>query len=152
MPVRLLYTAAAGFESAHRLPNVPAGHQCGRIHGHRFEVILHANLDLGARDIGVDYDHIDECWAPIHALLDHACLNDIPGLENPTSELLAGWTWERLKPTIPELSWVTMYETANSGAAIAATRSDRPLPDTRLRSHLFLGRRGDGTADLNHGL
>lgn len=104
------------FESAHRLPNVPADHKCGRMHGHGFEVILHANIDLGARDIGVDYDHIDACWAPIHASLDHACLNDIAGLENPTSELLASWIWKRLKPTLAELSWVTVYETASSGA------------------------------------
>ena len=55
------------FESAHRLPNVPAGHKCGRMHGHGFEVILHANVDLGTRDIGVDYDHLDACWAPIRA-------------------------------------------------------------------------------------
>ena len=104
------------FESAHRLPNVPAGHKCGQMHGHGFEVILHANIDLGARDVGVDYDHIDECWLPIHAALDHACLNDIPGLENPTSERLASWIWKRLKFALPELSWVTVYETASSGA------------------------------------
>ena len=102
------------FAAAHRLPNVPPGHKCGRMHGHSFEVILHATIHLGARDIGLDYDHIDECWAPIHAALDHACLNDIPGLENPTSELLASWVWERLK--LPELSWVTVYETTSSGA------------------------------------
>ena len=85
------------------LPNVPADHKCGRMHGHGFEVILHASIDLGARDIGVDYDHIDACWAPIHALLDHACLNDIAELENPTSELLASWIWKRLKATLAEL-------------------------------------------------
>ena len=103
------------FESAHQLPNVAPGHPCGRMHGHGFEVILHANQNLGDQDMGVDYDHLDEVWAPIHAQLDHACLNDIPGLENPTSEMLAAWIWQRLKPTVPELSWVTVYETVTAG-------------------------------------
>ncbi len=104
------------FESAHRLPNVPKEHKCGRMHGHGFEVILHANVNLGSRDFGVDYDHLDQCWAPIHADLHHACLNDVPGLENPTSELIGSWIWNRLKPELPELSWVTVYETASCGA------------------------------------
>ncbi len=79
------------------------------MHGHGFEVILHANIELGKRDLGVDYDHLDECWAPIHAEVHQACLNDMPGLENPTSELIGSWIWNRLKPTLPELSWVTVY-------------------------------------------
>lgn len=103
------------FESAHRLPNVPDGHQCGRMHGHGFEVILHANQSLGTRDMGVDYDHLDACWEPIHTELDYACLNDIPGLENPTSETLAAWIWRRLKPVLHQLSWVTVYETVTAG-------------------------------------
>ena len=82
------------FEAAHQLPNVPAGHPCGWMHGHGFEVILHADQDLGARAMGVDYDHLDALWAPLHAHLDHACLNDLPGLENPTSEMLSSWIWE----------------------------------------------------------
>ena len=104
------------FESAHQLPNVPAGHKCGRMHGHGFEVILHADMELAGRDIGVDYDRIDALWAPLQQQLDHACLNDLPGLENPTSELISSWIWQRLKPQLPELSWVTVYETASSGA------------------------------------
>ena len=104
------------FESAHRLPNVRAGHKCGRMHGHGFEVIVHADMDLTEREIGVDYDRIDALWAPLHAQLDHVCLNDVPGLENPTSELVSSWIWQRLKPQLPELSWITVYETASSGA------------------------------------
>ncbi|MBA4176563.1 MAG: 6-pyruvoyl tetrahydropterin synthase [Leptothrix sp. (in: Bacteria)] len=104
------------FQSAHRLPNVPAGHQCGRMHGHGFEVILHANQALGDGDMAIDYDQLDALWAPFHELLDHACLNDLPGLHNPTSELLASWLWQRLKPRLPALSWVTVYETGSCGA------------------------------------
>lgn len=104
------------FEAAHWLPNVPPGHQCGRLHGHGFEVILHANQELRARDLGVDYDHLDACWAPLQAQLHLRCLNDLPGLENPTAELLAKWIWDRLRPRLPELSWVSCYETGSSGA------------------------------------
>ena len=104
------------FESAHRLPNVPVGHKCGRMHGHGFEVILHADMDLADRQIGIDYERIDALWAPLCEELDHACLNDIAGLENPTSELISSWIWARLKPQMAELSWVTVYETATSGA------------------------------------
>lgn len=104
------------FQSAHQLPNVPAGHKCGRMHGHGFEVILHANQNLASRQIGIDYDYMDSLWAPIFEELDHACLNDITGLENPTSEVISAWIWAQLKPQLPELSWVTVYETASCGA------------------------------------
>ena len=103
------------FESAHRLPNVPAGHPCGRMHGHGFEVILHAHQDLDGQDMGIDFDRLAALWTPLHEALHQVCLNDIPGLENPTSELLARWIWERLKPELSALSWVTVYETATAG-------------------------------------
>lgn len=104
------------FESAHQLPNVAQGHKCGRMHGHGFEVILHADQDLGQADTGIDYDHLDALWAPVFAELHCRCLNDIPGLENPTSEMISSWIWQRLKPQLPELSWVTVFETASCGA------------------------------------
>jgi 6-pyruvoyltetrahydropterin/6-carboxytetrahydropterin synthase len=131
------------FQSAHRLPNVPPGHQCGRMHGHGFEVILHANQDLGKRDLGIDYDRLDALWAPIHAELDHACLNDIPGLENPTSELISSWIWRRLKPRLPELSWVTVYETASCGAHFDGTHY-RIWKEMTLDSALQLRRAPEG--------
>ncbi|HRD66690.1 MAG TPA: 6-carboxytetrahydropterin synthase [Candidatus Competibacter sp.] len=103
------------FEAAHRLPNVPAGHPCGRMHGHGFEVILHADQNLQGRDLGVDFDQLSELWMPLHGELHHACLNDLPGLDNPTSERLAAWLWRRLQPEFPPLSWITVYETATAG-------------------------------------
>lgn len=103
-------------QSAHYLPHVPVGHKCGRMHGHGFEVILHANQSLGNRSHGIDYDYLDNIWAPIHFELDHVCLNDVPGLENPTSEMISSWLWHRLKPELPSLSWVTVYETGQCGA------------------------------------
>lgn len=132
------------FQSAHRLPNVPLGHKCGRMHGHGFEVILHANQDLGSRDLSIDYDHLDELWAPLHMELNYACLNDIPGLHNPTSEVLSSWIWERLKPELPELSWITVYETGSCGANFDGSRY-RIWKELTLDSALQLRRAPDGS-------
>jgi len=124
-------------QSAHRLPNVPPGHKCGRMHGHGFEVILHVQGELGDRALAMDYDAIDPHWAPLQALLDHACLNDIPGLEIPTSEMFAAWLWQRLKPGLPELRWVTVYETAQCGANYDG-KNFRIWKETTLDSALVL--------------
>ena len=104
------------FQAAHRLPHVPVGHKCGRLHGHGFEVVIYANQDLAGADLSIDYDHLDQLWAPIAAQVNYRCLNEVPGLENPTSEMISSWLWERLKPALPALSWVTVYETASCGA------------------------------------
>lgn len=125
------------FQSAHKLPNVPFGHKCGRLHGHGFEVILHANQDAGGRDLTIDYDHLDEIWAPFHYMLNHKYLNAIEGLANPTSEVIAGWLWARLKPVLPELSWVTVYETGSCGANFNG-RDYRIWKELTLDSALFL--------------
>ncbi len=101
-------------EAAHRLPNVASGHKCGRMHGHGFAITLHALA--GAGKALTDCALLDQHWAPLHEQLHYACLNDIPGLENPTSEWLAHWIWERLRSQLPALSSVTVRETASSGA------------------------------------
>jgi 6-pyruvoyltetrahydropterin/6-carboxytetrahydropterin synthase len=101
------------FESAHRLPRVAPGHKCGRMHGHGFAVVLHAQA--------ADPRGLDALWAPLQRQLHHACLNDIPGLENPTSELLASWIWAQLRPGLPALRWVTVFETATCGAHFDGT-------------------------------
>jgi 6-pyruvoyltetrahydropterin/6-carboxytetrahydropterin synthase len=103
------------FEAAHKLPNVPEGHQCGRMHGHSFEVILHANQQIDTKDMAVDFDTLIARWQPLHDELQHSCLNEIKGLENPTSEVLATWVWNRIKPELSELSWVTVFETVTAG-------------------------------------
>ena len=102
------------FEAAHRLPNVAAGHKCGRMHGHGFAVTLHAQAS--AAKTPIDCALLDQIWAPLQQQLHCACLNDVPGLENPTSEWLAHWIWERVRPQLPALCSVTVRETASSGA------------------------------------
>src|SRR5690606_327965 len=82
-------------QAAHRLPHVPPGHKCGRLHGHGFEVIVHINKDLGGADVSVEYEHIDRLWESISTQVNYRCLNDVAGLENPTSEMISSWIWAR---------------------------------------------------------
>jgi 6-pyruvoyltetrahydropterin/6-carboxytetrahydropterin synthase len=103
------------FEAAHRLPHVPPGHKCARLHGHSFKVEVAITGPVNDHTGWfIDYGHLFEAWAPIHALIDHNYLNDVPGLENPTSELLAKWLWDRLLPAFPSLTRVTVFETCDA--------------------------------------
>ena len=104
------------FESAHRLPNVYEGHKCGRLHGHSFKGTIYVDGDVG-EETGwvIDYSEMKEIFQPIYDQLDHHYLNDIAGLENPTSEVLARWIWNKLKPDMPNLSRVVINETCTSG-------------------------------------
>ena len=105
------------FEAAHRLPNVPEGHKCGRLHGHSFRVDLHVSGLVGATTGWViDFADIKVAFKPILKKLDHNYLNDIEGLENPTSEVVGKWIWQQLKPKLPELSKVVLHETCTAGA------------------------------------
>lgn len=104
------------FEAAHRLPNVPAGHKCARLHGHSFNVAVHVAGPVGV-DTGwvIDFADIAAALKPIIDQLDHYYLNEIPGLENPTSENLARWIWQRIRPALPLLSRIVVKETCTSG-------------------------------------
>ncbi|HGS8136264.1 TPA: 6-carboxytetrahydropterin synthase QueD [Pseudomonas aeruginosa] len=104
------------FESAHRLPHVPEGHKCGRLHGHSFRVAIHIEGEVDPHTGWIrDFAEIKAIFKPIYEQLDHNYLNDIPGLENPTSENLCRWIWQQLKPLLPELSKVRVHETCISG-------------------------------------
>lgn len=104
------------FEAAHRLPNVPAGHKCARLHGHSYRVEVHVRGEVDAT-MGwvVDFAELKDAFEPLRQKLDHYYLNEIEGLDNPTSENLARWIWQRLKPTLPMLSKVIVRETCTSG-------------------------------------
>ena len=103
-------------EAAHRLPHVPEGHKCARLHGHSFTVVLHVEGDVDPVTGWVmDFGDIKAAFKPLYDQLDHYYLNEIEGLENPTSENLARWIWVRLKPDLPELSQVVVQETCTSG-------------------------------------
>jgi 6-pyruvoyltetrahydropterin/6-carboxytetrahydropterin synthase len=105
-----------GFEAAHYLPNLPASHKCSRMHGHSFRVEVHAEGDMDENAGWVmDFAAIKACFEPLEEQLDHRLLNDIVGLENPTSENLARWIWRRLKPRLPGLSRLVVRETCSTG-------------------------------------
>lgn len=103
-------------EAAHRLPHVPEAHKCRRLHGHSFRIEVRVRGPVGAESGWVqDFADLTEAFDPLFRQLDHHYLNDVPGLENPTSENLARWVWERLRPKLPLLHEVTVHETCTSG-------------------------------------
>lgn len=103
------------FEAAHLLPMVPPGHKCRRLHGHsyRVDVLVRGPIDPATGWL-MDFGALKVAFADIDDQLDHRYLNDIPGLENPTSENLAVWIWDRLKPTLPGLAELKIHETCTS--------------------------------------
>jgi 6-pyruvoyltetrahydropterin/6-carboxytetrahydropterin synthase len=103
-------------EAAHLLPNVPEGHKCRRLHGHSFRIAVHVSGEPGA-DTGwvMDFAEISAAFQPLFDRLDHRYLNEVPGLENPTSEVLARWVWGHLVADLPGLSRVVVRETCTSG-------------------------------------
>ena len=110
MIVRL--SKSFSFEAAHWLPTFPEGHKCRRMHGHSFrvEVVVEGEVDETAGYL-VDYGDLADAMQPVLGALDHRCLNDIDGLENPTAEVLAGWVWQRLAGPLPLLAEIVVQET-----------------------------------------
>ncbi len=110
-------TQAFSFEAAHRLPNVPAIHRCHRMHGHSYRVELRiegpVNPETG---FVLDFFDIEAAVGPLLEQLDHHCLNEVDGLENPTAENIAVWIWTQIKPILPETAAVVVYETPNCWA------------------------------------
>jgi 6-pyruvoyltetrahydropterin/6-carboxytetrahydropterin synthase len=103
-------------EAAHWLPHVPAGHKCGRLHGHSFRIRIHVRGPVDPH-LGwvLDFAQVKAAFQAIEDQIDHRCLNDVDGLENPTSENLARWLWSRLLPALPALSQIVVQETCTAG-------------------------------------
>lgn len=112
------------FEAAHHLPRTPPGHKCGRLHGHSYRVEVHVRGTVDP-DSGwvMDFSEISAAFQPLHKQLDHYYLNEIEGLENPTSENLAEWIWDRLVSSLP-LSSVVVRETCTSGCIYTGNADD----------------------------
>jgi 6-pyruvoyltetrahydropterin/6-carboxytetrahydropterin synthase len=104
------------FEAAHYLPNLPESHKCRRMHGHSFRVKVYV-AGVVDEQFGwvMDFADLKESFRPLEQQLDHRLLNDIEGLENPTSENIARWIWRHLKPVLPGLSKLVVRETCTAG-------------------------------------
>jgi 6-pyruvoyltetrahydropterin/6-carboxytetrahydropterin synthase len=106
------------FEAAHRLPRVAENHRCYALHGHSYRVELRLEGPVESETgFVIDFFAIETAFRPVLTTLDHSYLNDIPGLDNPTAELIARWIWERIKPELPLLSAVVCYETPSCWAS-----------------------------------
>lgn len=105
-----------GFSAAHRLLCLPVDHKCHRLHGHSYRVQVRLQGEPDERGMVMDFDEIAKAWAPLHAMLDHHYLNDIEGLEMPTSEVLALWLVDALSDALPLLLSVRVYESTTSWA------------------------------------
>lgn len=111
------------FEAAHRLPNVPPTHRCFRMHGHSYRVELHLEGPVDPHTgFVVDFFDVESAFAPVLARLDHYCLNEVEGLENPTAEHIAIWIYDRVNPILPQLAAVVVFETPDSRAEYAGSQ------------------------------
>ena len=105
------------FDSAHFLPHVPDGHKCKEIHGHTYSLTVYLEGELEDKlDWVMDFADLKGVIDPIIKIIDHKLMNEIEGLENPTCEIIAVWLWNRIKPSIPQLTKVELHETPTSGA------------------------------------
>ncbi len=114
-PMHVRLVKSFGFEAAHWLPTFPQWHKCRRMHAHSFRVDVVVEGQV-SQDKGylIDYGKIEEAVKPLRQQLDHQCLNEVRGLENPTSEILAQWIWDHLQPQLPLLAEIAVHETCSS--------------------------------------
>lgn len=120
------------FDSAHYLTRVPEGHKCRRMHGHTYRVELICEGEPDDRGMVVDYGELAVLWDPVHALLDHRLLNEIPGLENPTTEVLAPFILALLQRAAPILPLVALrvYESSTTWCEVRAPAGVHPYKPT----------------------
>ncbi|QEC74546.1 6-carboxytetrahydropterin synthase QueD [Mucilaginibacter ginsenosidivorax] len=104
------------FDAAHFSPNVPEGHKCKKLHGHTYQVTIFLEAAVLESDGWVmDFTELKAIVKPLVAQLDHSLLNDIEGLENPTTENLAIWLWQKIYPQLQILKRIELKETPTSG-------------------------------------
>ena len=120
MPKELELRKTYQFEAAHLLPHLPESHKCRRLHGHSFtvDIVIRGECDPNLGWV-MDYADITKAFNPLWEKLDHRYLNEVPGLENPTSENIAQWIWGKLKPRLPLLTQVVVAETCTARCAFS---------------------------------
>ncbi len=106
------------FDAAHRLENLPEGHKCARMHGHTYRLRVHVGGSIDER-VGwiVDFAEVKRLTNEVIGELDHRVLNEVQGLEQPTTERIVVWIWDRLRERLPGLARLELWENANSGVA-----------------------------------
>lgn len=103
------------FEAAHWLPRVPAGHKCARMHGHSYRFVVHVRGEMDDLGWVMDFAEMRKIVEPVVEELDHRCLNEVAGLENPTAEAITKWLWDRIKPQMKGMFRIELRETAKCG-------------------------------------
>ena len=115
--MKVALTKTFQIEAAHYLPLLAKSHKCSRMHGHSFQIEVRVEGECDPQLCWLmDYSDIKTAFQPLFDQIDHNCFNDIHGLENPTSEMLAKWIWDRLKPSLPLLTKVIVAETCTARA------------------------------------
>lgn len=104
------------FDAAHRLDKLPEDHKCHRMHGHTYRVEIELFGELDDMGMVIDYAKIAEAWQAVHDVIDHRTLNEIPGLEVPTTEVLCRWIYDRLKFSLSALVAVRVHESTSTWA------------------------------------
>ena len=101
-----------GFNAAHYLPHVDVKHKCQKLHGHSWKVEITVKGEVD-KEKGwfMDFKDLNDAWQPIKEIVDHNVLNDVEGLENPTSEMLAVWIWDKISYKLPGLYSIVIQET-----------------------------------------
>ncbi len=113
------------FCAAHRLPRHPG--RCFRMHGHtyRLQVLVSGDPD-GGTGMVVDFFDIEEAVRPVVDSVRDTCLNE--RLENPTAEAIVAWLWLQIRPELPQLTELRLFETE---ACHVAYRGE-PVPSALL--------------------
>lgn len=120
---RVTIAKAFDFDAAHHLPHVADGHKCKRMHGHTYRVEVACEGVPDSRGMVCDYSEIAAAWAPLHDLLDHRVLNDVPGLENPTTEVLAPFILDRLAASGLPVTSVRVFESSSTWCEVTLEKA-----------------------------
>ena len=113
-------------ESARSIPNLPKTHPCHHIHGHSFKIIISVKGPVNKQNGFVtDFQDIDDAFSPFKKELDHSYLNDIEGLQNPTSENICIWIWNKIQSSLPNIYKIEIKETDSTGCIYKGERNDK---------------------------
>jgi 6-pyruvoyltetrahydropterin/6-carboxytetrahydropterin synthase len=107
------------FCASHRILSLPVDHKCHRHHGHNYRVDVTLSGEPDERGLVMDFGEITKAWAPLYLMLDHYHLNDIEGLELPTSERLAQWILAGLIDALPLIHSVRVWDGDESWAEVS---------------------------------